>query len=132
MPVTYQSKEFKDISLSFKVHPVTKDILVLKNSDAIKKSVMNLVKTNIGDRFYEKNLGTKTKNYLFEISKQDDDNFSLEREIRNVISNYEPRVKLIDVSILNNDIDYSLEISISYEIIGQKDIPQNIQFLLGS
>lgn len=132
MPVTYQSKEFKDISLSFKVHPVTKDILVLKNSDAIKKSVMNLVKTNIGDRFYEKNLGTKTKNYLFEISKQDDDNFSLEREIRNVISNYEPRVKLIDVSILNNDTDYSLEISISYEIIGQKDIPQNIQFLLGS
>ena len=99
MPVTYQSKEFKDISLSFKVHPVTKDILVLKNSDAIKKSVMNLVKTNIGDRFYEKNLGTKTKNYLFEISKPDDDNFSLEREIRNVISNYEPRVKLIDVSI---------------------------------
>ena len=132
MPVTYQSKEFKDISLSFKVHPVTKDILVLKNSDAIKKSVMNLVKTNVGDRFYEKNLGTKTKNYLFEISKTDDDNFSLEREIRNVISNYEPRVKLIDVSILNNDIDYSLEISISYEIIGQKDIPQNIQFLLGS
>jgi len=132
MPVTYQSKEFKDISLSFKVHPVTKDILVLKNSDAIKKSVMNLVKTNVGDRFYEKNLGTKTKNYLFEISKTDDDNFSLEREIRNVISNYEPRVKLIDVSILNNDTDYSLEISISYEIIGQKDIPQNIQFLLGS
>jgi len=132
MPVTYQSKEFKDISLSFKVHPVTKDILVLKNSDAIKKSVMNLVKTNVGDRFYEKNLGTKTKNYLFEILKTDDDNFSLEREIRNVISNYEPRVKLIDVSILNNDIDYSLEISISYEIIGQKDIPQNIQFLLGS
>lgn len=132
MPVTYQPKEFKDISLSFKVHPVTKDILVLKNSDAIKKSVMNLVKTNVGDRFYEKNLGTKTKNYLFEILKTDDDNFSLEREIRNVISNYEPRVKLIDVSILNNDTDYSLEISISYEIIGQKDIPQNIQFLLGS
>lgn len=132
MPVTYQSKEFKDISLSFKVHPVTKDILVLKNSDAIKKSIINLVRTNVGDRFYEKNLGTKINNYLFENFRKGSEDFSLRREIVNVIRNYEPRVKLNTVSMLSNDNNYSLEVSISYQIIGQEDIPQEVQFLLGS
>ena len=132
MPVTYQSKEFKDISLSFKVHPVTKDILVLKNSDAIKKSVINLVRTNVGDRFYEKNLGTKTNNYLFENFRKGSDDLSLKREIQNVIRNYEPRVRLNTVSILVDTNNYSLEVSINYQIIGQEDIPQEVQFLLGS
>ena len=132
MPVTYQSKEFKDISLSFKVHPVTKDILVLKNSDAIKKSLINLVRTNVGDRFYEKNLGTKINNYLFENFRKGSDDLSLKREIQNVIRNYEPRVRLNTVSILVDTNNYSLEVSINYQIIGQEDIPQEVQFLLSS
>lgn len=131
MPITYQSKEFKDISLSFKIHPVTKDILVLKNADAIKKSVMNLVRTNVGDRVYEKNLGTRTTSYLFE-TLQSGDELSLRREIETVIVNYEPRVRLIDVFIKIDDSSYSLEVGINYEIIGQEDIPQNVQFLLGN
>ena len=46
-----QSRRFKDISLSFKRHPVTNDILALTNEDAIKRSVRNLVETVNEERF---------------------------------------------------------------------------------
>ena len=45
------SRAFKDISLSFTKHPVTNDVTVLKNEDAIKKSVVNLCRTRINERF---------------------------------------------------------------------------------
>ena len=45
------SRAFKDISLSFSKHPVTNDIIALKNEDAIKKSVINLCRTRIDERF---------------------------------------------------------------------------------
>ena len=45
MAVQRISRSFKDISLSFKAHPVTKDITILKNENAIKRSVRNLVQT---------------------------------------------------------------------------------------
>ena len=51
MAITRISRAFKDISLSFKRHPVTNDIGVLKNADAIKRSVRNLVQTIPSERF---------------------------------------------------------------------------------
>ena len=49
------SKAFRDISLSFAKHPVTNDILILKNEDAVKKSVSNIVRTSLGERFFNVN-----------------------------------------------------------------------------
>ena len=131
MPVTHQSKEFKDISLSFKTHPVTNDILVLKNSDAIKKSVMNLVKTHMGDRFYEKNIGTKITSYLFE-NYSENNQLSISRQIDTVIRNYEPRVKIEKTTVNPDPDNNSLEVRIRYKIIGQPDTLENIQFLIGN
>ena len=45
------SRAFRDISLSFKKHPVTNDVIALKNEDAIKKSVINLCRTRLNERF---------------------------------------------------------------------------------
>lgn len=130
MPVPYPTKQFKDISLSFKKHPVTKDILVLKDNDAIKKSVMNIVRTSIGDRFYESTLGTKVGDLLFSLNTDEYGQSLLKSEIKTTLQNWEPRVKVrrIDTSFLN-DSD-SVEIIVEYEIIGQPDIPQEIQFVL--
>ena len=61
------SRQFKDISLTFTRNPVTNDILPLKNEDAIKKSVMNLVKTRVGERFFNNLLGTNVQDALFEL-----------------------------------------------------------------
>ena len=70
MPVIRQrqSKAFKDISLSFKRHPVTNDILALTNEDAIKRSVRNLVETINEERFFNPLIGSQVKDSLFELS----------------------------------------------------------------
>ena len=69
MPVIrqQQSRRFKDISLSFKRHPVTNDILALTNEDAIKRSVRNLVETVNEERFFNPLIGSHVKESLFEL-----------------------------------------------------------------
>ena len=59
------SRGFRDISLAFKRHPITNDVTVLKNEDAIKKSVVNLVQTRLDERFFNDLLGTSIYNTLF-------------------------------------------------------------------
>ena len=82
---------FKDISLSFSRHPVTDDIGVFINEDAIKRSVTNLVRTRVGERFYQKLLGSPLEDSLFE--QQDPDTAAvLEDDIRLLLENFEPRV----------------------------------------
>lgn len=130
MPVPYQTKQFKDISLSFKKHPVTKDILVLKDNDAIKKSVMNIIRTSIGDRFYEPTIGTRVGDMLFSLNTDDYSQSLLKSEMKTALQNWEPRVRVrrINTSFVNDS--NSVEVIVDYEIIGQPSIPQEIQFVL--
>jgi len=123
------SRGFKDISLSFTRHPVTNDITVLKNEDAIKKSVMNLCRTSINERFFNPSIGTRIGQSLFEINDPDIAEF-LEQDIENTLNNYEPRIKVKSVnseSILDSN---ELNIKVEYDIVGLPLPLQNIEFLL--
>ena len=66
MATVSKSRAFKDISLSFSPHPVTKDLPVLSNERAIARSVRNLVETIPSERFFNSNLGTSIRDSLFE------------------------------------------------------------------
>ena len=63
------SRSFKDISLSFDLHPVTKDLPILKNENAIKRSVRNLVETIPTERFFNPLLGSDVRSSLFDFVK---------------------------------------------------------------
>jgi len=123
------SRAFKDISLSFKRHPVTNDVTVLKNEDAIKKSVINLCRTRINERFFNELLGTSIEDSLFENNLSDISDF-LEREVTTLIKNYEKRVTLKNVIATAVPNSNELSIRIEYEITGLPFPPQNIEFLL--
>ena len=128
MPVK-RSRSFKDISLSFSKHPVTNDIIALKNEDAIKKSVINLCRTRLDERFFNDLLGTSIDNSLFELQSSDI-GASLEQEISTLLKNFEPRVKLVAI-VIDSEADlHGLYIKIKYNIIGLPLPPQNIEFLL--
>jgi phage baseplate assembly protein W len=128
MPISI-SRSFKDISLSFSRHPVTNDIIALKNEDAIKKSVINLIRTRIGERFFNDLLGTSVDDSLFELNNQEI-SITLEEEIRTVLSNFEPRVLLRAVEIESFDDTYELNVKLTYDIVGIPFPTQNIEFLL--
>ncbi len=123
------SRAFKDISLSFTKHPVTNDVTVLKNEDAIKKSVINLCRTRINERFFNDLLGTSIEDSLFETNLDDVASF-IEREITVLLKNFEPRIRLTNVIVESLVDSYELQIRVEYEITGLPFPTQNIEFLL--
>ena len=123
------SRAFKDISLSFTKHPVTNDVTVLKNEDAIKKSVVNLCRTRINERFFNDLLGTSIEDSLFETNLDDISSF-IEREITVLLKTYEPRIRLTSVIAESLVDSYELQIRVEYEITGLPFPTQNIEFLL--
>ena len=123
------SRAFKDISLSFTRHPVTNDVTVLKNEDAIKRSVINLCRTRINERFFNDLLGTSIEDSLFETNLDDVASF-IEREITVLLKNFEPRIRLTNVIVESLVDSYELQIRVEYDITGLPFPSQNIEFLL--
>ena len=131
MPVERVSRGFKDISLSFRPHPITRDVIPLKNESAIARSVKNLVLTNLQERPFQPDLGSKVAHSLFELMDAGSA-VVISDEIRNTIQTYEPRVNLIDVEVTPYYDSHSYDVNIFYEIVGL-DIPtQQLNFVLES
>tara|TARA_B100000927_G_scaffold183004_1_gene147340 strand:+ start:27 stop:437 length:411 start_codon:yes stop_codon:yes gene_type:complete len=123
------SRAFKDISLSFKKHPVTNDVIVLRNEDAIKRSVINLTRTRINERFFNELVGTSVQDSLFE-NMSSGLEAALEEEITSLLTNYEPRIDLTSVYVIADQDSNALEIQVEYNITGLPFPTQNIEFLL--
>ena len=126
---TKVSRAFKDISLSFKKHPVTNDVTVLRNEDAIKRSVINLTRTRINERFFNELLGTSIGDALFE-NMDSGLEAALEEEIGTLLKNYEPRIELNSVYVVADEDSNALNVQIDYDIVGLPIPSQNIEFLL--
>jgi phage baseplate assembly protein W len=123
------SRSFKDISLSFVRNPITNDLTILKNEDAIKKSVSNLVRTGIGERFFNPALGTDVNKTLFELVNQNSYIF-LETQIESLIKVYEPRVILQEVAVDIPPDSNDLYIKVQYLIVGLPRPSQTIEVIL--
>ena len=129
MAIQRKSRAFKDISLSFTPHPVTKDLPVLTNERAITRSVRNLVETIPTERFFEPLIGTDIRGQLFE-------NYTLatvtiiEDQIRETIGNFEPRVDNLGVEVNAIPDTNILDVKILFDIRGL-DVPtQSFSFIL--
>ena len=123
------SRRFKDISLSFSPHPVTKDLPVLLNERAIVRSVRNLVETIPTERFFDSDLGTDIRDSLFE-------NFTsttvtiIEDQIRSTVRTYEPRVDDIGIEVDGLPDRNALDVKVIFTINGLETPPQEFTFIL--
>ena len=129
MAIQRKSRAFKDISLSFTPHPVTKDLPILANERAIVRSVRNLVETIPTERFFDSSIGTDIRDSLFE-------NFErstvmiIEDQVREVLDNFEPRVSDVGVKVDVDPDSNEFEVTVFFEIVGL-DVPQqSFTFLL--
>jgi len=110
-------------------NPVTNDILAINDADAIKKSVINLVRTRTGERFFNQLLGSKVEDSMFEIQTPEVA-YSLELDIRTLLKNYEQRVSVSSVLVTYPDESNDINVRISYDIIGIPVPSQTVDFLL--
>ena len=131
MPVERVSKGFKDISMSFEVNPINSDLIGVKNDTAIARSVRNLVLTVPGERFFNEELGSKVSELLFD-NVDDISASSIQQEIEETLTLYEPRVELIDVKVSPDYDNNQFDVTIAYKIIGIDALPQQLNFALQS
>ena len=129
MPLERVSQGFKDISMTFQRNPLTRDLLALKNENAIARSVRNIVFTLPGEKFFNENFGSRISKLLFE-NMDDLTASSIKDEIERSIRNNEPRVRLRSVKTRPNFENNQFDVTITYDIIGA-DVPaQQLEFVL--
>ncbi len=129
MAVSRVSRAFKDISLSFEPHPVTKDLPILKNESAIRRAVRNLVETIPTERFFNSLLGSNVRSSLFDFVDFGTASV-IQDQIQVTIENFEPRVANLKVEVDPQPDNNTFEITVLFDIIGQQFPTQEFTFLL--
>ena len=122
-------REFKDISLSFQKNPITNDIITLKNQTAISRSIRNLIFTQLGERCFRPRLGARINGSLFELLDYGSASI-IQREIKDTIDNFEPRVEINTVEVTPEYDNNGYNVLISYFIVGQQQTAQQLEFIL--
>ena len=124
---TFQT--FKDLSVTFKKHPVTDDLVTVKDKAAIVQSITGLLLTMKGERPFQPELGCDIKRILFEPLDYASAG-TIKKEVKETLDRYEPRIRIdrIDCEPDFNNNGYSVELH--YTIVGREDAPIAVVFIL--
>lgn len=123
-----RSRSFSDLLISMSKNPFTSDVSSVKNDNAIKQSIKNLVLTSPGEKPFQPLVGSRVNNLLFEPL----DGFTADAirdEIINTINQYEPRVELTQIDVTPIYEGNKLNVTIEYRIVGLP-IVETISFVL--
>lgn len=129
MAIRRISREFKDISLSFEPHPITKDLPILKNESAIRRSVRNIVQTIPSEKFFNSSFGSDVRASLFEFVDFGTASV-ISDQIKISINNFEPRVENLQVEVEPLPDQNTFNVIVVFDIIGQEFPTQEYSFLL--
>jgi len=110
------TRNFSDIDLTFIANPVTGDLSKKYDENAVKQSIKNLVMTRNYERPFNSSIGSQIYNVLFEPITNITPNL-VKQIIQNTINTFEPRAKLIDISVLLTPDSNSLYVTIVFAII---------------
>ena len=123
------SRAFKDINLSFKRHPVTNDVVVIRDEDAIKRSVKNIIFTILGEKPFIPLFGSVINESLFDLNTNLSE-VRISDEIKSSLLNYEPRIDNVIVYVTVSPDSNEMNATIQYDIIGMASPSQTVDVLL--
>jgi phage baseplate assembly protein W len=126
--IVARRKGYRDLDLALKIHPIRKDLNILKDDNAIKNAVRNLLISNAFERPFQPQLGANLRGLLFEpadaITK-----IAIKENVSNVIKDYEPRVKLLSVSINDLSDQNAYRLTVKF-LIKEYDTNESVEILL--
>ena len=120
---------FKDLSVTFKKHPVTNDLVTVKDKAAIVQSITALLLTKKGERPFQPNLGCDIQNVLFEPLDYAS-GAVIRSEILEVLDRYEPRIAVNRIICTPDFQNNGYEVELQYTIVGRNDAPVAVDFFL--
>ena len=109
------TKLYADIDFRFKPHPITGDVTIKYDSDAIRRAVRNIVLTNFYERPFKPSLGSSIRNQLFELDT-DRKTRRLARKVQKIIEDFEPRVEKVKVLLGEVSDRNEMNVTIFYSI----------------
>jgi len=122
------TREYKDLDLNFRAHPVTKDVVKRTGNAAIIGALRNLILTNLFEKPFQPSFGSRVRGLLFEDVSFITANI-LQTEISNVIANFEPRVGVDAIRVQANPDQNRYDITIRF-FINNLEAPVTINFFL--
>ena len=108
-----EERTFSDLDLNFTKHPITKDVARKTGNNAIIGALKNLVLTNFYERPFNPKFGSNIRAMLFEPLDPITGSI-LQKEIKILIQNYEPRVSLRDVQVVADFDRNSYQVTITF------------------
>ena len=123
------SKAFRDINLSFKRHPVTNDLVSIRDEDAIKRSVKNIIFTILGEKPFEPSFGSIINDALFDLDTNLN-SIRIQDEITSSLNRFEPRIDNIIVTVSVVPDTNEMNCTVQYDIVGLSTPPQEVDVLL--
>ena len=129
LSVRAREKVYSDVDFAFRMNPVTNDVAVKKDVEAVKQSVLNILSTNRGERPFMPNFGGNIRSYLFELV--DSVTIALiEEEIRSALKNYEPRVRVLMVAVEDLSDENAINIRLEIEILSPTNTVATVEFVV--
>ena len=116
---------FTDIDINMTNHPTTKDVVLKYDINAVKRSVKNLLSTNLYERPFKPSLGVNLRGMLFELDSTD--NIVIKEEIRSLINNFEPRARVDDIVVFSKGNELSITM---YFTIKNSSMPHQLDLIL--
>ena len=111
---------FKDLSVTFKKHPVTDDLVIVKDKAAVAQSIKGLLLTRRGERPFQPDLGSGLQNLLFEPLDYGSGAL-IKKEIKETLSRYEPRISITKLMCYPDMSNNGYEVELEYFILGRED-----------
>ena len=124
---TFQT--FKDLSVTFKKHPVTDDLVQVKDKAAIIQSITGLLLTMKGERPFQPELGCDIKRILFEPLDYASAG-TIKKEVKETLDRYEPRIRIDDIDCEPDFDNNGYNVELSFTIVGREDAPIAVEFIL--
>ena len=129
MPLERVSIGYKDLSMTFKQNPLNNDLIVLRNENAIARSIRNIILTIPGEKFFNEDFGSNVSKLLFD-NLDPLTALEIKEQITFSIVNYEPRADLLQVDVTPDYDDGEFDVVITYKIVGVDAAAQQLSFAL--
>jgi uncharacterized protein len=114
-PIKRRKSLYSDFHKDLTINPISKDLAVKKDEEAVKESLKNLLLTDQGERLFQPNLGSDIRATLFENNTPMVIKL-LEEKVRSVINNFEPRVNIIEIIIKSEYDEDRIQITIYFNV----------------
>ena len=114
-PLTKKMNLYSDLYKDLTINPISEDLALKLDEEAVKESIKNLILTDKGERLFQPNLGGNIRAMLFENNTPATVKI-VQDQIETIIKQYEPRAELIDVQVTSNIDDYNMNVKIIFYV----------------